>query len=95
MCEKVLAISIETKTKSIVKKDFSNNSAGYNSLPDFRVVSSLQGLVSRPHVSKHAESKSDVSFIPNSGFSRHTSRDILQFQRRGKTTAIKKDFSLI
>lgn len=37
------------------EQDFSNNSVGYNSLPDLRVVSSLQGVVSSPHVLKQAQ----------------------------------------
>lgn len=44
------------------EKDLSNNSVGYSSLPDFCVVSSLRGVVTRPHVLNHA-GISDISFI--------------------------------
>lgn len=52
-------------------------------------------FVSRPRVLKHTESKSDISFVPNTEVSRHISREIVQFQKTGKLTAIRKDFSSV
>lgn len=44
------------------EKDLSNNSVGYSSLPDFCVVSSLQGVVTRPHILNHTGIR-NISFI--------------------------------
>lgn len=45
-------------------------------------------FVSRPR----AESKSDISFVPNTGVSRHTSRETVQFKEQGNRQQLERIF---